>query len=118
MVHGLKSANPDAGPNDEERGQLCARNMTRIGSIRMADPTRAEFDDSVSVDDLHELTKQPRLRILQCSAPVRDAVWSRGNEHFCATRQDVELRVYGLFLPAPLLQGCNKRLAIGLLETS
>ncbi len=69
--------------------------MTRIGSIRMADVTRAEFDDSVSVDDLRELTKQPRLRILQCSAPVRDAVWSRVNEHFFATRPDVELRVYG-----------------------
>jgi len=74
---------------------LGVRNMTRIGSIRMVDATRAEFDDSVSVDDLRELTKQPRLRGLQCSAPVRDAVWSRVNEHFCADRPDVELRVYG-----------------------
>jgi hypothetical protein len=69
--------------------------MTRIGSIRMVDATRAEFDGSASVDDLRELTKQPRLRVLQCSAPVRDAVWSLINEHFCPVRPDVELRVYG-----------------------
>ena len=76
-------------------GPLGARNMTRIGSIRMADAARAEFDDSVSADDLRELTKQSRLRVLQCSAPVRDAVWHRVNEHFCAARPDVEIRVYG-----------------------
>ena len=61
----------------------------------MADAIRAEFDDSASADDFCELAKQPRLRVLQCSAPVRDAVWSLINEHFCPVRPDVELRVYG-----------------------
>ena len=69
--------------------------MTRIGGIRMADETRAEFDDSASADDFRELAKQPRVRVLQCSAPVCDAVWSLVNEHFFAARPDVELRVYG-----------------------
>lgn len=69
--------------------------MTRIGGIWMADMTRAEFDDSASACDFRELAKQPRLRVLQCSAPVRDAVWHQVNEHFCAARPDVELRVYG-----------------------
>ena len=69
--------------------------MTRIGGIRMADATRAEFDDSTSANDLRELAKRPRVRVLQCSTPVRDAVWSLINEHFCPVRPDVELRVYG-----------------------
>lgn len=57
--------------------------------------TRAEFDDSASADDFRELAKQPSLEVLQCSAPVRDAVWSLINEHFCRVRPDVQLRVYG-----------------------
>jgi hypothetical protein len=61
----------------------------------MADATRAELNDSASADDFRELAKQPRLRVLQCSEPVRDAVWSLVNEHFCPVRPDVELRVYG-----------------------
>lgn len=69
--------------------------MTRIGGIRMADATRAEFDDSASVEDFCELANQPRLRVLQCSASVRDAMWSLINEHFCPVRPDVQLRVYG-----------------------
>ncbi len=69
--------------------------MTRIGGIRMAVPTRAEFDDSTSMHDLRELTQQPSLRVLQCSAPVRDTVLALINEHFCPLRPDVELRVYG-----------------------
>lgn len=69
--------------------------MTRIGGIWMADPTRAEFDNSATVADFRELANQPRLSVLQCSAPVRDAMWSLINEHFCPVRPDVTLRVYG-----------------------
>jgi hypothetical protein len=69
--------------------------MMSTGGIWMADGTRAEFNDSASAGDFCELAKQPRLRVLQCSAPVRDAVWNLVNEHFCAARPDVELRVYG-----------------------
>ena len=69
--------------------------MTRIGAIRMADVTRAEFDEAASEYDFRELTKQPRLTVLQCSAPVPDATWRLVNEVFCAARPDVELRVYG-----------------------
>lgn len=61
----------------------------------MCDAIRAEFYDSASADDFRELAKQPRLRVLQCSAPVHDAVWSLVNTHFCAARPDVLLRVYG-----------------------
>jgi hypothetical protein len=61
----------------------------------MADVTRAEFDDSASADAFRELTKQPRLKVLQCSAPVRSVVWKLVNQHFCAARPDVQLRVYG-----------------------
>lgn len=69
--------------------------MTPVGGIRMADATRAEFNDSASADDFRALAEEPRLRVLQCSEPVRDGVWSLVNEHFCTTRPDVQLRVYG-----------------------
>jgi hypothetical protein len=65
------------------------------GSIWQVDDTRVDFDDSVSADDLRELAKQPRLRVLQCSEPVRDAVWSLINEHVSVARPDVQVRVYG-----------------------
>lgn len=67
----------------------------RIGSLRMADSTRAEFDDSVTEHDLHHLAELPKVKTLQCSAPVKDSVWSLLNESFFSRRSDVELRVYG-----------------------
>ncbi|HSF15784.1 MAG TPA: hypothetical protein VLK65_09530 [Vicinamibacteria bacterium] len=69
--------------------------MTSIGGIRTADATRAEFDDSASANDFRELAKQPSLKVVQCSAPVRDGVWRLVNEHLLAVRPDVEVRVYG-----------------------
>ena len=41
------------------------------------------------------LAGQPHIKVLQCSSPVRDAVWVLLNEHLFAVRPDVELRVYG-----------------------
>ena len=67
----------------------------RIGSLRMADSTRAEFDDSVTEHDLAHLAELPKVKTLQCSAPVTDAVWSLLNDLFFSRRADVELRVYG-----------------------
>jgi hypothetical protein len=57
--------------------------VTRIGRIRLVDPTGAEFDDSASGDAFRKLSKEPRLKVLQTSAPVRDAVWRLVNEHCC-----------------------------------
>ena len=67
----------------------------RIGSLRMSDSTRAEFDDSVTEHDLRHLAEVLEVKTLQCSAPVKDSVWSRLNEWFFSRRPDVELRVYG-----------------------
>jgi hypothetical protein len=67
----------------------------RIGSLRMADSTRAEFDDSVTEHDLAHLAELSTVRTLQCSAPVKDSVWSLLNDSFFSRRSDVELRVYG-----------------------
>src|SRR5262245_28252095 len=72
--------------------------MKSIGGIQMIDGIRAEFIDSASADDLRELKEEPNLEVLQCSRPVRDSVWSLVNEHFCAVRPDVEIRVYGHYL--------------------
>ena len=67
----------------------------RIGSLQMADSTRAEFDDAVTENDLRNLVELPGVKTLQCSAPVKDSVWSRLNDSFFSRRPDVELRVYG-----------------------
>src|SRR5215207_2672299 len=64
-------------------------------SVRMADPTRAEFDDSVTENDLQQLSELAAVKTLQCSAPVKDSAWSRLNDSFFSRRPDVELRVYG-----------------------
>jgi hypothetical protein len=48
--------------------------VERIGSLRMADSTRAEFDDSVAENDLRQLAELPEVKTLQCSAPVKDSV--------------------------------------------
>jgi hypothetical protein len=69
--------------------------MTRIGGIQMADLTRAEFDNATSATDFRALTNKPRLRVLQCSEPVSEDVWSLVNEQFSIARPDVEIRVYG-----------------------
>jgi hypothetical protein len=69
--------------------------MNRIGNIRIVDATRAEFDASASAEDFRELAKEARLKVLQCSAPAREAVWEVVNDEFCALRPDVELRIYG-----------------------
>ena len=69
--------------------------LDRIGTLRMADSTRAEFDDSVTEHDLAHLAELPRVKTLQCSAPVKDSVWSLLHDSFFSRRSDVELRVYG-----------------------
>lgn len=69
--------------------------IDRVGSIVMADVTRAEFGASVAERDLRALAANPRVRVLQCSAPVPDRVWGLVDAAFFAARPDVELRVYG-----------------------
>ncbi len=74
--------------------ELDAESKSSFVGIRMADATRAEFNDSATAEDFDKVAKQPRLTTLQCSKPVSPSVWSLVNEHFCRVRPDVELRVY------------------------
>ena len=67
----------------------------RLGALRLVDATRAEFGDGISEDDLRQLAGRFTIKTLQCSAPVRDSVWSLLNNSFFRFRSDVELRVYG-----------------------
>jgi hypothetical protein len=71
--------------------------MTQIGPIKMVDPTRATFNDSLAAKDIDVLVRDPKLKVLQCWAPVRDSVWILLNERFFAMRPDVQLRVFGFF---------------------
>lgn len=66
-----------------------------VGSVRMPSATRAEFDDAVTEADLHAMVKLPRLKTLQCSATVKEELWSLLDDVFFSRRPDVELRVYG-----------------------
>ena len=74
--------------------ELNSQEKPHFVGIKMADTTRAAFNDSATAEDFCELAKQPLLTVLQCSEPVRDSVWSLVNEHFCRVRPDVYLRVY------------------------
>jgi hypothetical protein len=67
----------------------------RLGSLRLADASRAEFDDGLAEGDLAQLAGMSTLETLQCSSPVRDSIWSQLNTQFFALRPDVQLRVYG-----------------------
>jgi hypothetical protein len=67
----------------------------RLGSLRLADTSRAEFDDAVAEGDLEQLAGLSTVKTLQCSGPVKDSVWSLLNDRFFSLRPDVELRVYG-----------------------
>ncbi len=71
--------------------------MKKIGSILLADSTRAEFGDSVTAEELRKLADYPEVKVLQCASPRRDAVWTLLNESFFSARPDVELRVYGFY---------------------
>jgi len=66
-----------------------------MASVRMADSTRAEFNDAVTEPELRQLAGSPTIKTLQCSAPVTDSVWSLLDRAFFSRRPDVELRVYG-----------------------
>jgi len=65
-----------------------------MGSLQIFGTARVKFDDSVTAEELRELAKDPRVKVLQCSTPVRNEVWGALNECFFATRPDVLLRVY------------------------
>src|SRR5262245_27658831 len=67
----------------------------QLGSLRLVRSTRAEFDDTVTADDVQRLAGRSSLTTLQCSAPIRDSIWSLLNGSFFSLRPDVELRVYG-----------------------
>jgi hypothetical protein len=78
-------------PNEDSSGSI----VKKIGSILLADSTRAEFANSVTAEDLRQLAGHPQIKVLQCATPKDDAVWVLLNDCFFAERPDVELRVYG-----------------------
>lgn len=69
--------------------------LERIGSTKLIDRTRAEFDESVTSGELAILAARDDLGVLQTVQPAPDATWSMLNSEFFAKRPDVELRVYG-----------------------
>ncbi len=69
--------------------------MANIDKSILFTPSRAQFDESITIKRLRQLAKQPELRVLQCCEPVSDDVWKMINEHLLTERPDVALRVFG-----------------------
>ncbi len=69
--------------------------MRNIGSIKMVNYQRAEFDSEVTEAELRDLAKLPDVEVLQCSKPVTDSTWLLLNSVYFSIRPDVQLRVYG-----------------------
>ena len=61
------------------------------------DPDRVEFSDPLSADDLSRLVAYPKIRVLQCSRPVKESTWRLLNSEFFPVRPDVQLRLYGFY---------------------
>jgi hypothetical protein len=65
-----------------------------MNTITMAEPKRACFDETVAREDVIELARDDRVKVLQTATPVSGDVWRMLNECLFATRSDVQLRVY------------------------
>jgi len=61
------------------------------------DPARVEFSDPLTADDLRRLAAFPKIKVLQCSHPVKESTWRLLNFEFFPARPDVQLRLYGFY---------------------
>ncbi|HXT76942.1 MAG TPA: hypothetical protein VN780_11680 [Candidatus Eisenbacteria bacterium] len=58
---------------------------------------RIEFKENLTLADIHQLSLEPELRILQCSSPVAPKTWDLINEELLPCRTDIEIRAYGFY---------------------
>lgn len=61
------------------------------------DPERVEFSEPLSEDDLRRLVASPKIKVLQCSSPVKESTWHLLNSEFFPRRPEVQLRLYGFY---------------------
>ena len=58
---------------------------------------RVTFQHCLSREEVETLTRNPKLKTLQCSEPVDMETWGLLNEEFFPQCPDVELRVFGFY---------------------
>jgi hypothetical protein len=61
----------------------------------MLDPERVEFTEPISSSEIDYLVSYPKIEVLQCNTPIKEATWFLLNSEFFSKRPEVELRVYG-----------------------
>ena len=58
---------------------------------------RFEFSGNVTKKEIIELTKNPKIEVLQTSEPCNDKTYKLLNDYFFSIRKDVQLRLYGFY---------------------
>lgn len=65
--------------------------------LERADPTRFEFDRSLTQSEIRSIIDDPRACVLQASDPVESKTWDLINDQLLPQRPDILIRVYGFY---------------------
>ena len=65
----------------------------------MLHPERVDFTEPISKSDINYLISYPKIKVLQCSTPIKEKTWMLLENEFFLRRPEVNLRVYGPYLP-------------------
>ncbi len=60
----------------------------------MLHPERVDFTEPISTSEIDYLVSDPKIDVLQCSTPIKEATWILLNNEFFRRRPEVELRVF------------------------
>jgi hypothetical protein len=61
----------------------------------MLDAERVDFSEPITASEIDYLVSYPKIEVLQCSTPIKQATWELLDSEFFRRRPEVELRVYG-----------------------
>jgi hypothetical protein len=64
-------------------------------TITNVSPTRYEFRDPISAEEIETIAADPQAKAIQTATPVRSATWSLLDRALFARRPDIEARIYG-----------------------
>jgi hypothetical protein len=65
----------------------------------MLDAERVDFSEPITASEIEYLVSYPKIEVLQCSTPIKQATWMLLDNEFFRKRPEVNLRVYGPNLP-------------------
>jgi hypothetical protein len=61
----------------------------------MLDAERVDFSEPITASEIDYLVSYPKIEVLQCSTPIKQATWELLDSEFFRRRPEVELRIYG-----------------------